>query len=86
MSYAHFFFFLSGKNCETDIDDCVGVTCQGGTVCVDLVNGSECRFVVCFMLCPLNSVRKVTEVLISECIGAFSGACLTVTRMLFSRM
>jgi hypothetical protein len=35
----------SGKSCETNIDDCVGVTCLNGAICQDSVGDYEC-------LCP----------------------------------
>lgn len=34
---------FTGTHCEVNIDDCVGVRCQSGQVCVDLVNHYECR-------------------------------------------
>ena len=34
--------FFSGKNCEIDIDDCIGVVCYHGGTCVDGVNEYKC--------------------------------------------
>ena len=39
---------FTGQLCETDIDDCSGVTCASGGTCVDLVNGFRCDCVVGF--------------------------------------
>ena len=32
----------SGKNCETNIDDCAGMPCSAAQMCVDQVNGFMC--------------------------------------------
>lgn len=32
-----------GNQCEIDVDDCEGVVCPDGKICVDLQNAYECR-------------------------------------------
>ncbi|XP_065157140.1 protein crumbs-like [Atheta coriaria] len=34
---------FEGNNCELDIDDCLGVTCPTGKICVDMINAHECQ-------------------------------------------
>ena len=34
---------FTGELCQTNIDDCVGVTCSGNGVCVDGVNSFTCQ-------------------------------------------
>jgi hypothetical protein len=41
---------FAGDHCETNVDDCVNASCDGGT-CVDLVNDFVC-------LCPGNVYGK----------------------------
>ena len=33
---------LTGTNCDTEIDNCVGVTCSGNGQCVDGINSFSC--------------------------------------------
>lgn len=33
---------FTGDKCQTNINDCMGISCPAGTVCVDLVNRYEC--------------------------------------------
>jgi hypothetical protein len=34
---------FEGLHCENNIDDCIGVDCPAGLVCVDLANAYECQ-------------------------------------------
>lgn len=36
-------FFLSGKHCQVDIDDCASSPCLNGGMCIDKVNGFVCN-------------------------------------------
>ena len=34
---------FDGKNCETNIDDCLSRPCKNNATCIDLVNGYRCQ-------------------------------------------
>ncbi|XP_072013215.1 uncharacterized protein [Amphiura filiformis] len=51
----------TGTNCETNIDDCAGVTCTNG-ICVDQVNGYVCQ-------CPAGFTGADCSIDIDDCVG-----------------
>ncbi|CAG0915687.1 unnamed protein product [Notodromas monacha] len=76
---------FEGLHCENNIDDCLGVECADGLVCVDLVNDKECRCPKGFTGPPACK-EDINECLSSPCknngscvngIGTYSCACLS---------
>lgn len=50
-----------GRNCDRDIDDCVGNLCYNGGICIDLVDGF-----ICF--CLLGFIGNICESNLNDCL------------------
>lgn len=50
----------SGINCEKEIDDCIGVKCSEGKICIDLIGTYKCE-------CPLGFTGENCSVKIDHC-------------------
>ncbi|CAH3188859.1 unnamed protein product, partial [Porites evermanni] len=51
---------FTGKDCETNINDCVNFTCLNNGTCIDLINGFNCS-------CPPGFTGNRCEIDINEC-------------------
>ncbi|KAF8792673.1 Protein crumbs like protein [Argiope bruennichi] len=60
-----------GSTCEVDINDCEGVICPTGKICVDLQNSYECR-------CPAGFSGEDCSINIDECSSnpCVNGTCV----------
>lgn len=50
-------YFLTGRDCHTDIDDCAGNPCMNGGECVDQVDSFRC-------ICPVGFAGEMCEVIL----------------------
>ena len=50
----------AGDMCEEDIDECLGVTCQNGGSCLNLVNSYQC-------VCVDGYIGITCEVNVNDC-------------------
>ncbi|XP_073249729.1 uncharacterized protein [Porites lutea] len=51
---------FTGKDCETNINDCVNIPCLNNGTCIDLINGFNCS-------CPPGFAGNRCEIDINEC-------------------
>ena len=64
-----FFSFsgFTGRNCQTDIDECSSNPCRNGGVCTDLINSFRCT-------CPIGFAGERCEKVVNDC--GYDNPCL----------